>query len=312
MTTWAKNNIHKPVKKLNLHTQLAKIEEVESSIVLQAMKEPQWRKAMSYEFTALVKNGTWELIPLSPKYNFVGCKWIFWIKRKSDGSLDRYKARLVAKGFHQRPGVNFHDTFSPVVKRTTVWIILSIAVSQGCSLRQLNVNNAFLQGRLDDDVYMVQPSGFIDQDKPDYVCKLKKAIYGLRQAPRAWYHELRTFLLLFGFKNSLADTSLFVYNDGHFMLYVIVYVDDLIVTGDQPHKIDEFVSFLAKKFALKDLGSLSYFLGIAAIPNSTGLVLSQRQYILELLARTNMQDAKSVLTPLPTNAQFTLNIGTPL
>ena len=159
---------------------------------------------------------------------------------------------------------------------------------------------------------MVQPCGFIDKDKPDYVCKLKKAIYGLRQAPRAWYQELKSFLLHFGFKNSLADTSLFVFNDGHHLIYLFVYVDDLIITGDQPQKINEFISTLANKFSLKDLSPLSYFLGIEIVPNDKGLVLSQRRYILELLSKTNMLEAKPVLTPLPTNAQLTLHSGTSL
>ena len=126
----------------------------------------------------------------------MGCKWIFRIKRNSDGFVDRFKARLVAKGFHQRPGVDYLDTFSPVVKPTTVRVFLSLAISRGWTLRQLDVNNAFLQGHLSETVFMKQPPGFVDHDHPSYVCKLRKAIYGLKQAPRAWYHELRNFLLV--------------------------------------------------------------------------------------------------------------------
>lgn len=130
MTTRVKNNIHKPIQKLTLHTQLSTPIALEPTTVTQALKDPQWCRAMSKEYDALVRNGTWELVPADPSHNVVGCKWIFHIKRHSDGSVDRFKARLVAKGFHQRPGVDYHDTFSPVVKPTTIRLVLSLAVSQ--------------------------------------------------------------------------------------------------------------------------------------------------------------------------------------
>lgn len=208
MTTRAKNNIHKPIRKLNLHTQLSKSNDLEPTTVTQALKDTKWRRAMSEEYDALVRNGTWELVLPDSSHNIIGCKWIFRTKRNSDGSIDWFKACLVAKGFHQRPGVDYHDTFNLVVKPTTVRVVLSLAVSHGWSLRQLDVNNAFLQGHLSENVYMTQPPGFVDQDNPPYVCKLRKAINGLKQAPRAWYHEFRTFLIHSGFKNSHVDTSL--------------------------------------------------------------------------------------------------------
>ena len=148
MTTRAKNNIHKPVQKLKLSTQLSPPVDIEPTTTTQALKDPKWRRAMSDEYDSLIRNGTWELVPHAFSHNIVGCKWIFCIKRHSDGSIDRYKARLVTKGFHQRLGVDYHDTFSPVVKPTMVHLVLSLAVSRGCSLRQLDVNNAFLQGHL--------------------------------------------------------------------------------------------------------------------------------------------------------------------
>lgn len=312
MTTRAKNNIHKPITKLNLHTQLTTSDDQEPTTLTQALKNQKWRLAMSEEYDALVKNGTWALVPPDRRQNLVGCKWVFRTKRKSDGSIDRYKARLVAKGFHQRPGIDYQDTFSPVVKPTTVRIVLSIAVSRGWSLRQLDVNNAFLQGHLSENVYMSQPPGFVDKDNPSYVCKLTKAIYGLKQAPRAWYNELRTFLLQFGFQNSYADTSLFVFHAEGYTMYLLVYVDDLILTGDNATKVNHFINTLAQRFSIKDLGFLTYFLGVEVVPNKQGLLLSQRRYIMDLLTQTKMKDAKTVLTPIPTSPPLMLNSGSSL
>ena len=149
---------------------------------------------MSAEYDALVKNGTWKLVPSSSAHNVVGCKWVFHIKRNPDGSVARYKACLVAKGFNQRPGIDFTETYSPVIKPVTVRLILTFAVTNGWPLRQLDVNNAFLQGSLSDDEFMEQSTGFVDSSLPHHVCKLQKAIYGLRQASRDWFTELRTFL----------------------------------------------------------------------------------------------------------------------
>ncbi|KAK9200192.1 hypothetical protein WN944_015388 [Citrus x changshan-huyou] len=313
MTTRAKKNITKPIQKLNLHTHKPTSQNAAPISISQALKDHNWRQAMSEEYDALVRNGTWELVPPDGISNMVGCKWIFRIKRHSDGSIDRFKARLVAKGFHQRPGVDYHETSSPVVKPTTVRLVLSIAINNGWSLRQLDVNNAFLQGRLSENVFIAQPPGFVDHDHPSYVCKLHKGIYGLKQAPQAWYHELRQFLLASGFKNSHSDTSLFVLRSSHHVLYLLVYVDDIIVTGSNDAFVSQFVDCLAQRFSLKDLGPLSYFLGVEVVPHRLGILLSQKRYIEDLLKRTNMDNAKPVLTPLPTSsAAISLTSGTPL
>ena len=312
MITRAKNHISKPIQKLNLSTQLSPPTDIEPTTATQALKDQKWRRAMSQEYDALVRNGTWELVPPASSHNIVGCKWIFRIKRHSDGSIDRHKARLVAKGFHQRPGIDYHDTFSPVVKPTIVRLVLSLAVSRKWSLRQLDINNAFLQGYLSEAVYMSQPQGFVDPDNPSYVCKLRKSIYGLKQAPCAWYTELRKFLLASGFQNSLADTSLFILKHGGHLIYLLVYVDDIIITGDNDGFVQQFVTLLSQQFSLKDLGQLFYFLGVEVISHPHGLLLSQRRYILDLLAHTKMMEAKPVLTPLPTSPPITLHSGSPL
>lgn len=150
-----------------------------------AMAHPLWRSAMNDEFQALVKNKTWHLVPPRASLNVIDCKWIFKLKHKADGSVDRYKARLVAKGFKQQYGVDYDDTFSPVVKPTTIRVLLSLAVSRGWFLRQIDIQNAFLHGHLQKDVYMKQPPGFVDSSHPTYLCKLDKSLYDLKQAPRA-------------------------------------------------------------------------------------------------------------------------------
>ena len=266
---------------------------------------------MSEEYNALLHNSTWDLIPFHPSQNIIGCKWVFRIKRNPDGSIARYKARLVAKGFHQRPGVDFTETFSPVVKPTTIRLILSLATTKGWQLRQLDVNNAFLQGSLSEDVFMQQPPGFTHPQYPQHVCKLRKAIYGLRQAPRAWYTQLSSFLTSVGFLHSKSDTSLFLRHHHGNTMYILVYVDDIIVTGNNPISIQAFIKQLAARFSLKDFGPLSYFLGVEATFTSSGLLLSQRKYIQDLLLKTNMQDANAVTTPISTSGSLKLSDGSP-
>jgi hypothetical protein len=152
-----------------------------------ALADPKWQEAMKFEFSTLEKNKTWHLVRPVSGQNLIDSKWVYKIKHKADGSIDRYKARLVAKGIKQRYGIDYDDTFSPIVKFSTIHLVLSLAISQGWPLRQLDVQNAFLHGILEEDVYMKQPPGFEDPSRPRYHYKLYKALYGLKQAPRAWY-----------------------------------------------------------------------------------------------------------------------------
>lgn len=195
----------------------------EPATVHVALSDPRWVAAMDVEHEALQRNKTWHLVPRPRGKNVIGCKWVYKVKRKSDGSIDRYKARLVAKGYRQRYGIDYEDTFSPVVKSTTIRLVLSVAVSQGWVLCQLDVQNAFLHGILNEEVYMDQPPGYTSQRYPEYVCKLDKAIYGLKQAPRAWYARLCAKLVALGFVPSKADTSLFSITKGN-MLYMSWYM----------------------------------------------------------------------------------------
>jgi hypothetical protein len=157
----------------------------EPSNFTEALSHVDWKKAMDEEYDAPIENKTWHLVPSNSTRNLIDCKWVFRIKKHADGTIERYKARLVAKGFKQRYGIDYEDTFSPVVKSATIRLVLALSVSQGWSLRQLDVKNAFLHGVLEEEVYMKQPPGFEDTRFPHHICKLDKSLYGLKQAPRA-------------------------------------------------------------------------------------------------------------------------------
>ncbi|KAH9799298.1 reverse transcriptase Ty1/copia-type domain-containing protein [Citrus sinensis] len=236
--------------------------EIEPKTLKTASKNPLWTQAMKEELQALHQNQTWVLVPRPNNVNVIGSKWVYRIKYREDGTIDRYKARLVAKGFTQVPGVDFDETFSPVIKATTIRLILAIAVSSKWLIKQLDVRNAFLHGLLKETVYMEQPPGFRNSRHPAYVCKLKKSLYGLKQAPRAWFECLSQALISLGFSSSKADSSLFIFNNKSILILILIYVDDVIITGNNEKEIQSIINNLSSKFALKDLGNLHYFLGI--------------------------------------------------
>lgn len=305
MQTRLKNHITKPNKRYALTAAKPNFIDIEPRTHHQALKEKHWRDSMSKEYDSQIALRTWDLVPPSPSQNVIDTKWIYRIKLLADGTLDKYKSRFVARGFKQQQGIDFQETFSPVIKSTTTRIILKVAVSNDWCLRQLDINNAFLQGTLNEEVYVKQPPGFVDPDRPDYVCKLRKALYGLKQAPRAWYMELKGYLVSLGFKNSLADTSLFILQHDKLLVYVLVYVDDIIITGNNTKAVEEVIRNLATRFSVKDMGNLSYFLGIEAVRTKTGLHLNQRKYIHDLLGKHDMQDAKAVATPMASSPRLT-------
>lgn len=308
MSTRAKTGITKPNTKY-LYA-LTLIQNTEPRTIKQALQDEKWRTAATDEFNAQVKNHSWDLVPPPPSHvTIVGCRWLFTTKYNPDGTVRRPKARLVATGNNQRPGLDYAETFSPVIKSTTIRIVLGVAVNLNWPIRQLDVNNAFLQGTLHDEVYMAQPPGFTDADRPHHVCRLRKAIYGLKQAPRAWYVELQTFLLSLGFSNSVLDTSLFILRKGSSVVYILVYVDDILTTGNDVNLLQQTLQSLARRFSVKDHEELHYFLGIEAKRTTTGLHLCQRRYVLDLLQRTNMLTAKPVTTPMATNPKLTLHSG---
>lgn len=167
---------------------------------------------MTDEMDAQQQNGTMSLVPRRSNMNVLGSRWIHTVKLNPDGSVLKLKSRWVAKGYEQEEGIDFVETYSPVVRTTTIRVVLGVAVAKEWTIRQLDVRNAFLHGELQEEVYVEQPPGFEDPNYPNHVCKLHKALYGLKQAPRAWFNKFANFLLEFGFKCSPADPSLFTYH----------------------------------------------------------------------------------------------------
>lgn len=279
----------------------------------QAIKDPNWCKAMQEEINALEANNTWEITSLPSGKQTVGCKWIFRIKYKSDGTLDRYKARLVAKGFTQTYGLDFFQTFAPVAKMTSVRMILALAAIQKWELHQLDINNAFLNGELHEEVYMTIPPGIplpADFKGSHPVCRLIKSLYGLRQAPREWFDKFAAAILTYGFTQSKSDNSLFYLHTSDSFLMLLVYVDDIILTGSSILHITKVKDFIAQNFKMKDLGSLKYFLGLEISRNTGGIYIHQRKYALNLLNSTGLQDAKPSNITMAAQHNLTYDSGT--
>uniref|UniRef100_A0A2N9FZB6 Integrase catalytic domain-containing protein n=1 Tax=Fagus sylvatica TaxID=28930 RepID=A0A2N9FZB6_FAGSY len=276
----------------------------------EACTNPLWQQAMTEELQALEKTHTWDLVDLPPGKSAIGCKWVYKIKTKSDGSIERYKARLVAKGYAQEYGIDYEETFAPVARITSVRSLLAIAAVHQWPLFQMDVKNAFLNGDLTEEVYMQAPPGY--SDCPDKVCLLRRALYGLKQAPRAWFAKFSSIVHQFGFSSSSHDTALFIRRSDKGMILLLLYVDDMIITGDDHSGISDFKLFLHQQFEMKDLGHLSYFLGLEVSSDSTGYYLSQAKYASDLLSRAGLTDTKVVSTPLEMNARLTPLDGTPL
>jgi hypothetical protein len=198
---------------------------------VEALRDAQWRAAMEEEIQALDANRTWDLVVPPKGFKPIGCKWIYKVKYNTEGSFDRYKARLVAKGYAQTHGIDYDEIFAPVAKMTTVCKVLAVAAAKGWHLHQMDVKNAFLQGDLEEEVYMVQPPGFRSTVHPTAVCRLKKSLYGLKQAPRNWHSKTIQFFHKISLKSSHADTSLYVRQGHANALCVLLYVYDLVITG---------------------------------------------------------------------------------
>ncbi|GKB32454.1 ribonuclease H-like domain-containing protein [Tanacetum coccineum] len=274
----AKARISKPLARMNCHaTTTSPIPRSH----LHALRDPNWHKAMVDEHNALISNGTWALVPRPANVNIVRSMWLFKHKFNADGSLS-----------------------SPVVKPDTIRTILSLVMTRDWPIHQLDVKNAFLYGQLSETVYMHQPPGFVDSAHPDYVCHLQRSLYGLKQAHRAWFQRFSSFIRRVGFQHSKTDTSLFVYHIGSDVAYLLLYVDDIILTTSSTALLQCIITLLHSEFAMTGLSSLNYFLGVSAQRSKSGLFLSQSKFAEEILERAHIQHSNPCKTPVDTESKL--------
>ncbi|RVW76635.1 Retrovirus-related Pol polyprotein from transposon RE1 [Vitis vinifera] len=251
----------------------------EPSSVATALQQDEWKEAMVVEYDALQRNNTWSLVPLPVGRQTMGCKWVYKTKENPAGTVQK--------------------------------VVFTIALSRNWAIKQLDVNNVFLNGDLQ-EVFMQQPQGFIDEQNPNLVCRLHKALYGLKQAPRAWFEKLHQALLSFGFVSAKSDQLLFLRFTPSHITYVLVYVDDILVTSSDTAAITSLIAQLSSEFSLKDLGEVHYFLGIQVSHTNNGLHLSQTKYIRDLLQKTKMVHCKLARIPLPTGLKLRAEDGDPM
>jgi hypothetical protein len=275
-----------------------------------AILHSEWQHAMAEEIAALEQTGTWDLVPCPPRVRLITCKWVYKVKTRSDASLERYKARLVACGFQQEQGCDYDETFAPVAHMTTIHTLLTVASVRELSISQLVVKNAFLNGELCEDVYMRSPPGYFVLQ--DMVCHIRRSLYDLKQAPHAWFQHFASVITAAGFSASAHDLALFVHVSPRGGTLFLLYVDDMIVIGDDPKYIAFVKAHLSDQFLMFDLGPLRYFLEIEISSIPEGFFLSQEKYIQDVQDRASLIDDWTAETPMELNVHLTPTDGEPL
>ena len=259
-----------------------------------------WLDAMRDEIQSMRHNGVWELIELPEGNRPIGCKWVYKTKKDHKGKVEKFKARLVAKGFTQREGVDYEATFSPVSSKDSFRVIMALVAHFDMELHQMDVKTAFLNGDLNEEVYMMQPEGFVANDSGKLVCRLKKSIYGLKQASRQWYLKFHSVVASYGFVENKVDQCIYCKVSGRKFIFLILYVDDILLASSDLGLLHETKRMLSNNFDMKDLGEASFVLGIEIHRNRSCrlLGLSQRAYVDHVLERFNMQLCKPGIAPV--------------
>ncbi|GJS33450.1 retrovirus-related pol polyprotein from transposon TNT 1-94 [Tanacetum coccineum] len=232
------------------------------------MTEPSWIDAMQEEIHEFQRLEVWELVPCPDKVLLIKLKWIYKVKTDEFGGVLKNKARLVAQGFKQEEGIDFEESFAPVPRIEAIRIFVANVVHKNMMIYQMDVKTAFLNGELKEEVYVSQPEGFVDQDNPSHVCKLKKALYSVKQAPRAWYDMLSRFLISQHFSKGAVDPTLFTQQTRNDLLLVQIYVDDIIFSSTNTAMCNEFSNQMTAKFKMSMMGQMSFFLGLQISQNT--------------------------------------------
>ncbi|CAL9017922.1 unnamed protein product, partial [Prunus brigantina] len=271
----------------------------------EAATDIAWQEAMNAELEMIEKNNTWELVERPANKPVIGVKWVFKTKLNLDGTVQKHKARLVAKGYAQKPGIDYNETFAPVARLDTIRTLIALAAQKGWKLFQLDVKSAFLNGVLDEEVYVEQPEGFEVKNAGHKVYKLRKALYGLKQAPRAWYSEIDAYLSMCKFKRSTSEATLYTRSDSEGDLIIVsIYVDDIVYTGSSERMLNEFKREMMQRYEMSDLGLLHHFLGMGILQTDQGVFIHQSKYAKSLLMKFGLEDCKPVSIPLPTGERL--------
>nr|ABA98225.1 retrotransposon protein, putative, Ty1-copia subclass [Oryza sativa Japonica Group] len=257
-----------------------------------------WKEAVCSEIDSIMSNGTWEVVERPYGCKPVGCKWVFKKKLRPDGTIEKYKARLVAKGYTQKEGEDFFDTYSPVARLTMIRVLLALAASHGLLVHQMNIKTAFLNGDLEEEIYMDQPDGYVLEGQEGMVCKLLKSLYGLKQAPKQWHEKFDTTLTSVGFVVNEADKCVYYRYGGGEGVILCLYVDDILIFGTSLSVIEEVKDYLSKSFEMKDLGEADVILNIKLQRGDEGgITLVQSHYVDKVLSRFGYSDCKPAPTP---------------
>ena len=274
--------------------------------VEEALDDSDWVMAMQEELNNFTRNEVWSLVE-RPKQNVIGTKWVFRNKQDEHGVVTRNKARLVAQGFTQIEGLDFGETYAPVARLESIRMLLAFATHHDFKLYQMDVKSAFLNGPISELVYVEQPPGFEDPKFPNHVYKLHKALYGLKQAPRAWYECLKDFLIKKGFEIGKADPTLFTRKIDKDIFVCQIYVDDIIFGSTNISWCEDFSRIMTKRFEMSMMGELRFFLGFQIKQLKDGTFISQTKYTNDMLKKFDMENAKPIKTPMPTNGHLDLN-----